>query len=138
MAILLVIAIFLDRISKAVIGVRPDFYQPVIGDHFVLLHSLNSQGPLGLNFEINFLLALAIVVLLAVSFFLYLENKYVNRILWLAIFAGVLSNTVDRFMYGYVIDVFRLTPGLIFNIADVMLVVGVVSLFFIKWNESRR
>lgn len=138
MAILLVVAIFLDRISKAVIGVRPDFFQPIIGDHFSLLHSLNSKGPLGLNFELTFLTTLAVTVLVVVSFFLYVENRYVNRILWLAIFAGVLSNTVDRFMYGYVVDIFRLTPGLIFNIADVMLVVGVVGLFFIKWNESRR
>ncbi|MBU1778489.1 signal peptidase II, partial [Patescibacteria group bacterium] len=42
---------------------------------------------------------------------------------------GAISNLTDRLEYGYVIDYFSLKYFTIFNLADVMIVIGVFCLF---------
>lgn len=138
MAILLVVAILLDRLLKAVIHDRPDFYQPLIGEYLTLEHSLNINGPLGINVPSGLLFGVAIVVLVGLTFLFFWETRYRERILLLTVFAGVASNTIDRFIEGHVIDVFRIAPGLIFNIADLMIVGGVLVLLFLQLHGSRR
>jgi lipoprotein signal peptidase len=138
MAILLVVAILADRILKVLIGMRPDFYQPILGNHLTLQHALNVHGPLGINLPSGLLFGLAFVVLISLVVLIYIETNYTYRILLLTVFVGVFSNTLDRLSVGYVIDVFRITPGLIFNVADLMIVIGVVTLLVKRFYESGR
>jgi len=47
------------------------------------------------------------------------------------VLAGASSNLFDRFKYGFVIDYFDLRYFTVFNLADVMIFCGVVSLLFL-------
>ena len=138
MAILLVLAIFFDRLSKVLIGAQPDFSLTLITNFLSFEHALNTQGPLGITVPGGLLLWGGMIVLIGLGVLVYFENKSLNRILILTVFAGVLSNTYDRWADGYVVDVLKLAPGLIFNIADVMILVGVSALVFINIYETRR
>lgn len=137
MAILLVIAIVLDRLSKAIVGSRSDFFYSVIENFFSIEHSLNMNGPLGLHVPSGLLFALAIVVIFSILILAVYEVNYTRRILLLMVLAGVLSNSIDRWSHGYVIDIFNFSFGLIFNIADLMIVFGVLALLLKHAHESR-
>lgn len=138
MAILLVLAIFFDRLSKVLIGAQADFSQPLITSILTLEHALNTQGPLGIYVPSGLLLWGGVSVLIGLSVLVYFETRSIQRMLLLTVFAGVLSNTYDRFVNGYVIDVLKLSPGLIFNIADVMILLGVSVIVFLQVYETRR
>lgn len=138
MAILLVLAIFFDRLSKVLIGAQADFSQPLIPNFLSFEHALNAQGPLGISVPSGFLLWGGVLVLLGLGVLVYFETRSLQRILLLTVFAGVLSNTFDRLIDGYVVDVLKLSPGLIFNIADIMILVGVIVIVFLQVYETRR
>lgn len=58
--------------------------------------------------------------------------------IWLAcwsIFAGAASNLFDRLYWGYVVDYIHFSFGSTFNLADVMIVMGVGVLL---WRELRK
>lgn len=55
------------------------------------------------------------------------------------VLAGALSNLLDRYFYGAVIDMIHLTWPLswpVFNIADMLIVMGVGLMFFQHIGES--
>ena len=54
------------------------------------------------------------------------------------IVGGGISNLVDRFIYGYVIDFFSFGSFAIFNIADVGITLGCVFLMLIVIFEKER
>jgi len=47
------------------------------------------------------------------------------------VIGGLFSNLLDRLLYGFVVDYFALDTGLIFNLADMMILVGAL-IFGIK------
>ncbi|KPL79457.1 signal peptidase II [Herpetosiphon geysericola] len=56
-----------------------------------------------------------------------------------AIIAGGLGNIIDRFAYGFVVDTFHIIPlpiFQVFNIADMAISFGAVSLFITLWRED--
>lgn len=138
MAILLVLAIFLDRLSKTLIGVQANYSQPIFGEIFFLEHALNAQGPLGIVVPSGILLWGGVVAMFGLAILIYYTSENFRRLLLLSVLAGVLSNTYDRLVDGYVVDVFKISPGIIFNIADIMILVGVVVLVSIMIYETRR
>ncbi|HOX60826.1 MAG TPA: signal peptidase II [Candidatus Magasanikbacteria bacterium] len=63
-------------------------------------------------------------------------NKFWYRFSLTMIVAGALSNYIDRVLYSYTIDYFRLFTSII-NLADVSIVVGTIILAFVFfWEES--
>ena len=72
-----------------------------------------------------------------------LKNKEVFYEYWLAatfLYVGALSNILDRFTYGAVVDYFYWHYGFefaIFNIADVMINIAVAILIFMQIKEAR-
>lgn len=54
------------------------------------------------------------------------------------ILAGALGNGVDRFLFGYVVDFldFRLINFPVFNVADVCINLGILSLLYGLYQES--
>lgn len=78
-------------------------------------------------------------ILLILSFLLIRAYKKKNLFLIISftlIFLGALSNLIDRFNYGYVIDYINLFPFPILNLGDVMVVGGIGGLFF-WWGGGR-
>lgn len=77
------------------------------------------------------LVAIALIILVVVGFFYFkFEDKKLLKWALALIFAGTLSNLLDRIILGYVIDVLTLPlknfPA--FNLADVSNLVGVILL----------
>ena len=71
---------------------------------------------------------LIINILLILSFLLVQAYQKKNLFLIISftlIFLGALSNLIDRFSYGYVIDYLKFFISLVFNLSDVMIVGGV-------------
>ena len=51
--------------------------------------------------------------------------------------AGALGNVVDRAIRGYVVDFIHIGPWPIFNVADIVVVVGVGLLLLASWHKPR-
>ena len=125
--------LFLDRLSKWFILKNPDFY---LGRFIELKLFKNSDLYF---FSLNLILLnliIGAVLLLLVFFFFnpHYQRKFGVRArtgLSLIILGG-LSNFFDRLYFGYVIDWIRIfiLPISIFNIADVMIIGGIICLIF--------
>lgn len=90
----------------------------------------------------HYLKYIQLVIVLIATIYLFL-NKDVFKEYYLPIallFAGGLSNILDRFTYGGVVDYFYWHYGFefaIFNFADVMIDLGVVIIIYKQIKQSR-
>ena len=64
----------------------------------------------------------------------FYKNNFRNIIAFSLIYGGLLGNLVDRLIYGYVIDYFKILLGSydfpIFNLADMAIVIGFILLIY--------
>ncbi|NQU78008.1 signal peptidase II [Candidatus Falkowbacteria bacterium] len=69
-----------------------------------------------------------IIILFVISYSLkYLASKkFTLHLTTLLVITGAISNLIDRLKFGYVIDYINLKFWPVFNVADVMIVVGVI------------
>lgn len=84
--------------------------------------------PRGITIGISAVLIIIIFIFLARAWNVDLSRRS-GLILLLA---GALSNFYDRVRFGCVIDVIEAVPGSIWNIADVLIIAGIVILLFSK------
>jgi len=71
-------------------------------------------------------------VIIAICYYLFLNHKQLKNLEFISFFGillGAISNLIDRFKYGFVIDYFDLRWFTIFNIADAMISVCSIILF---------
>lgn len=128
------ILILIDQITKLVFSSRDFFFGP--------LH-VHSVKNFGLAFSVNFgMLPNLILIILALLFFLYYYFSFRNqlgfftKIFFILIFAGALSNLIDRLYLGYVRDFLDLGLGFTFNLADVFLAVGLIG-FVLQYKDTK-
>lgn len=84
------------------------------------------------------------IILVAIFIFLLVElyrsyKQKASTVIYLAIaliMLGALSNVVDRLTHGYVIDFINIFLWPAFNIADVMIVAGVLMWVFVVWRKK--
>lgn len=77
-----------------------------------------------------------IIVLLLLSLYYYRQQEYSKLpSLWLIIL-GASSNLFDRVNYGLVVDYLDLKYFTVFNLADVMIVIGVAALIVISYKKQ--
>lgn len=69
-----------------------------------------------------------VALLVAVSWQLWLTDDGQERLAWAAIFIGGMVNMLDRFFEGCVRDYLSFGPFPSFNVADMMLLLGVLYL----------
>ena len=121
--------IILDRFSKWFVLNFPDLYQNSLIELKLFKNSdlyFFSLNPIFLNLIIG-----AVLLLLVFLFFRTLKQKNLLFITGFSlIILGGFSNFFDRLYFGYVIDWIRIfvLPISIFNIADVMIIGGVICL----------
>ena len=130
----MVIAIFfsLDRVLKKIALNLNDTHKfKFIGDffsfHFVANNNIAFSLPLNGQLA-TIIITFIIALLLFFIIYLLINKEIINKkerpqiiILLSIIFAGALSNLVDRLVYGYVIDYLDLKYFTVFNIADVLI-----------------
>lgn len=78
---------------------------------------------------------LTLIILLsffAIGFLLYYTKKVKSYDVYglSLVLAGIISNLIDRLVYGYVIDYIKILTWPSFNLADIFLVSGVIFLIF--------
>ena len=129
-------------------GIRKLSYVPKLQDVFdnpfiSIMHVYNTGGAFSiLQTQTGFLIALSIVTLGFIAFYVYKEVDYKDKISLIALTlfsAGTLGNLIERIQHGRVIDYFKLNyfnfP--VFNAFDVMICLGrfiytVFTIFEIK------
>lgn len=94
-------------------------------------------------FLAEYLKYIQVFIMFCVSIYLYktpdVFQKYIFPIA--LIYAGGLSNILDRFTYGAVVDFFYwhyLFDFAIFNFADVMIDLGVVLIIYMQIKENKK
>lgn len=130
--ILTAILIIFDRFFKF-LAVNDFFSKPmeIIGDSFKLnfVGNFNIAFSLPLaGFWLNVIIIFLIFALIYNLLYLIKKRDYQKADYLLFIIFGAISNLVDRLRYGYVIDYFDLKYFTVFNLADVMIVGGVIGL----------
>ena len=138
MAFWILLAMFfvvLDRFFKFLAaGGYFDKSIPVVGDFFKLdlIPNYNIAFSLPLSgIFLNILIILIIIFLLYELLFLGQRQEWSKVVLLTFIIFGAISNMLDRLWYGFVVDYLDLKYFTVFNIADVMIVRGVLGIILI-------
>ena len=138
MAFWILLAMFfvvLDRFFKFLAaGGYFDKSIPVVGDFFKLdlIPNYNIAFSLPLSgIFLNILIILIIIFLLYELLFLGQRQEWSKVVLLTFIIFGAISNMLDRLKYGFVIDYLDLKYFTVFNMADVMIVGGVLGIILI-------
>lgn len=120
--------IVFDQITKLIFSPR-DFF---VG--FIHVHLVKNMG---LGFSLDFgQLANLILIAAALIFFVYyyfshqMGLSWWGRVVFALILSGAISNIIDRLYLGYVRDFLDVGLGFTFNMADVMVVLGLVIILF--------
>lgn len=129
----------LDRFLKYIVTQSDDFF--IFGGVFVFTLTKNSGIAFGIPIPTIISVPLTIAFFVLIAFYIF--SHHLSRLpsfmfFVFFIFFGGASNYFDRIRYGYVIDYFTIhvfSRELSFNLADAMIVAGVLFLFF---RSSRR
>ncbi len=112
------------------------------GIDFSIVHVTNKGAAWGLlaPFQNQLMWARFGIIAILLGYALFLNKDKARHIPLALIITGALSNVADFFLYGHVVDMFRLCfwgyhyP--VFNIADSLIFLGVVALFWQSFRAS--
>ena len=96
--------------------------------------SLPLSGPI-----LNIIIISLIIAIIFIIGQLIIKNRALTQdsLILTFILFGAISNIVDRLQYGFVIDYLELKYFTVFNLADVMISLGVLTLIF-KLTKSKK
>lgn len=143
-AFLSIVLLSIDRLTKHFVMYTMPHYQihPLLsvdlvfnrGISFGFFHSDNGVVFTG----INILIGCVIILLAAHTYSRVVNNKIIIGEVF--IFTGAVSNIVDRFIYGGVVDFIALSYRdwhfAVFNIADGFIFFGVMLMLILEYTES--
>lgn len=78
------------------------------------------------------------LVLILIAIFIYFEKDLLKKLAQLVIFGGGLSNLIDRFAVGCVRDFIVVGSFPAFNIADIAITIGALSLVLSLFKNRLR
>jgi len=144
-ALLLVVAIFfsLDRYLKYLaihifssqsFNLLGSFLKFSLAKNYYIAFSLPLYG-----WVLNILISLIIIGLISYIFYLISAKNNQRLIIFslTLILFGAISNLTDRLIFGYVIDYFDFKYFTVFNLADVMISLGVI-MFLFKYKQQTK
>jgi lipoprotein signal peptidase len=117
-----------DRLMKTLALTWPLTAAPLVGGLLVFEPGVNTLGPLGIFVPRAVFFILAGGLSAALFILLWAEQKTQSRVLLWGVILGIASNSYDRLRFGHIIDTLRLAGGLSFNLADVLIVGGVMTI----------
>jgi signal peptidase II len=122
-----------------------DQSRPWPGNFLQIIYTPNQNVAFSLPLPQILIIIMVIVILMVLSYLWWLS--LFNKNLWqltafTLIILGALSNLIDRIIFGYVIDYINLFIWPVFNLADCMIVAGMIiyilSEFKRKNNETKK
>lgn len=126
-----------DQLSKYLVE---QLSAPITLPGIFIGEALNSTGLLGLDISNGVLTGFGLAIcfgLLALLAF-KAQRPPVRLGLWLLL-GGAFSNTLDRILHGGVVDIVSVLDLSQFNLADVMILLGALSLLRgVWWKEDQR
>jgi signal peptidase II len=136
----ILLGVFVDQISKywAVKSLSFFKFKPLIGQFVGCQLVYNFGAAYGiLQYQRAFLVGFGIAALgLLLVFKKYFVRSVYTRHGYAWLLAGTIGNLIDRVVHGYVVDFFVIHIVPVFNVADVMIDVGIafflLDLFFHK------
>jgi signal peptidase II len=148
---LIAVLVGLDQASKAMIEARIGLHEtiPIIRGFFSLTHIRNKGAILGLFNSTGSrlvplalgLLALAAMIMVAVSFLRTPAGQKLVRVSFAFIIAGALGNLIDRVARGYVVDFLEMHVKRFYwptyNVADACITIGAVLLIFAVFSRRQ-
>lgn len=75
-----------------------------------------------------------IIIFPALLYFFLKSKKSAEKIAFIFILSGAISNIVDRLIYGCVIDFIDLKLWPTFNLADIYITMGIISLIILNFK----
>lgn len=145
-SVIFIACIFIDRYSKYLIlrhlteevALLPFFNLSLVWNKGI------SWGLFSFNEPLFYLLLTFLIIFVTLLFFFYTVSEYRNGnsvLFEIVVLAGAVSNVIDRFLYGAVVDFIEVHAGSwywpTFNIADVFIVIGVVGICLRHWYGER-
>lgn len=140
-ALLVVAAVLvLDQVSKAIVRSTIDRGEQV--EVFSFLHLVNTRndgiafGALGGSWLVLVMVGLALIGIIVVF-----ARNATRRWAWLPtglLLGGALGNVIDRVVEGSVTDFIKLPHWPQFNVADIAVTLGVISLIFVLDEKNDR
>ncbi len=139
------LVISLDQVSKYLIHdpLKEGFF---IIPNFLKITYFENKG-VAFGIKLNQILIYGLILLFLIIVLIFFEKVLFER-KWKAVFmgfvfGGAISNVIDRITVGAVKDIFEFyyfsafPSGLVFNLADVFIVVGTISLIIFFWREEK-
>ncbi len=112
----------------------------VIGDFLVFSFLPNKFISFSIPFYGKTLFMLITVLLLIIvlySVVVYKREKYREFVLWIGVLLGALSNFIDRIKFSFVVDYLEIMNLMVFNLADVMIVLGCFFIIFLNFKKIK-
>ena len=91
--------------------------------------SYNEGIAFGINMPQHMVMIMTVVILIMFAYLVYKHKIWRNKMHLTAaaiLMAGAMGNTLDRIRLGYVVDFIKVYWWPTFNIADVLIVIGVI------------
>lgn len=137
MALIIITAVFfvfIDRLFKF-LAINGYFDNPIylIKNFFSLNFATNYNIAFSLPINGPFLIIIIVLIIIALLYnliYLYKKQEFIKSGVLILIILGAASNLLDRIEYGHVVDYLDLKYFTVFNIADIMICLGVISLVF--------
>lgn len=120
-----IILIFLDQISKWWVGIH----------HFFVIKNSGLVFDWGPNWGVWILIA-TVLILGLFLFTLETPRKYLFPIT--LILSGAISNLLDRFCRGGIVDFIRVKGSLATNLADIYVILGIIIYIFIFYKNENK
>ncbi|MEA2064968.1 MAG: signal peptidase II [Patescibacteria group bacterium] len=122
----------LDRFSKNYIFKNPGAFQDFsIKNLLQITFSRNYNLALGIKINSILLFILILLSIFLLIYFLYKnyqKQNFTNILIITIVLCGALSNLLDRFLHGFVIDFINVPWFSVFNFADCYIVIGVFTI----------
>lgn len=109
----------------------------LLGFHLEVIK--NNKFVLGYGPSIDLFFWVVIFIILVMAIFL-MKNPKKQKIAILIMLSGAISNLIDRFARGGVIDYFnfKLGNGLYFNLADIYLLLALIYYLYLAGKENEK
>lgn len=139
--ILSVVLILIDQLSKVLVSI---YLKSPIGNDFLKLEATTNTGiAFGLNDSSNIanIVIIFVVLDLIISFIKRQNDKIDNKtmVALSLMVSGGISNLIDRFIRGGVLDFIKIYKFPIFNIADISVVIGwILLIVFIMMYSGKK